>query len=267
VLCYILIENIEFAEGRIMEPLQNKVALVTGASRGIGAATAILLAQAGANVIINYNSSEQDAANVLREVEALGRKGKAIQADVRNPGEVKGLVEQAINEFGKIDILINNANMRFAFKPFMEMSWDEFSYKLNNELGAAFHLCQAVVPHMEKQGGGKIVLIASGLSRTPSKGFIAHGSAKAAISTFAKYLAQELGPKNITTNVISPGLVLTDATKHQPAEVHEMVRRFTPLQQIAKPEDIAGAILGLVANWNNFINGAYIPVNGGSDMS
>jgi 3-oxoacyl-[acyl-carrier protein] reductase len=253
--------------GDDMEPLHNKVALVTGASRGIGAATAVLLAQAGANVVINYHSSEQDAASVLQQVEALGQKGRTIQADVRNPEEVKRLVEETVNAFGKIDILVNNANIRFAFKPFMDMGWDEFSYKLNNELGAAFHLCQAVVPHMEKQGGGKIILIASGLSRTPQKGFIAHGSAKAAIVTFAKYLAQELGPKKITTNVISPGLVLTDATKDQPAEVHEMVRRFTPLQQIAKPDDIAGAILSVAANWNNFINGAYIPVNGGSDMN
>lgn len=250
-----------------MEPLHNKVVIVSGGSRGIGAATAVLLAKAGADVVINYHSSEKEALNVLKEVEATGRKGKIVQADVRNPEDVKKLVDETINEFGKVDILVNNANIQFAFKPFMEMSWEEFSYKLNNELGAAFHMCQAVVPHMEKQGGGKIVLIASGLSRTPSQGFIAHGSAKAAINTFAKYLAQELGPKNIKTNVVSPGLVLTDATKHQPEESHEYLKRMTPLRRIAEPEDIAGAILSVVADWNNHMNGAYIPVNGGSDMS
>jgi len=250
-----------------MEVLQNKVALITGGSRGIGAATAVLLAKAGADVIINYHSSEKDAHDVLSEVESIGRRGKIIQADVRNPEDVKRMVEQTVSEFGKIDILINNANIQFAFKPFMQMDWEEFSYKLNNEMSSAFHLCQEVVPYMEKQGGGKIVLISSGLSRTPSEGFIAHGSAKAAISTFAKYLAQELGPKNIKTNVISPGLVLTDATKDQPAEVHEMLRSLTPLQRIARPEDIAGAILGVVADWNDHVNGAYIPVNGGIDMS
>ncbi|MDQ0221090.1 SDR family oxidoreductase [Peribacillus cavernae] len=250
-----------------MEPLHNKVAIVTGSSRGIGAATAILLARAGADVVINYHSSEKDALNVLAEVESVGRKGKIVQADVRNTEDVKKLVDQTVSEFGKVDILINNANINFAHKPFMEMSWDEFSSKLNNEMSSAFYLCQEVVPHMEKQGGGKIVLISSGLSRTPSPGFIAHGTAKAAIATFAKYLAQELGPKNIATNVISPGLVLTDATKNQPSEVHEMLKNLTPLQRLAAPEDIAGAILSLVAGWNNYINGAYIPVNGGNDMS
>jgi 3-oxoacyl-[acyl-carrier protein] reductase len=250
-----------------MEPLHNKVAIVTGGSRGIGAATAVLLAKAGATVVINYYSSEKDALNVLTEVESLGRKGKIVQADVRNPEDVKRLVDETVNEFGKVDILVNNANIQFAFKSFMEMSWDDFSYKLNNELGAAFHMCQAVVPYMEKQGDGRIVLIASGLSRTPAPGFIAHGSAKAAISTFAKYLAKELGPKNIKTNVVSPGLVLTDATRHQPEESREITKRITPLQRIAEPEDVAGAILSVVSDWNSFMNGAYIPVNGGSDMN
>lgn len=250
-----------------MKPLENKVAIVTGASRGIGAATAIMLAQAGANVVINYHSSEVAASTVLKQVESYGQKGKTVRADVRNPEDIKFLVDQTISEFGKVDILINNANIDHTFKSFMDMSWDEFSYKLNNEMKSAFHLCQSVVPHMEQQGGGKIVLIASSLAKTPAPGFIDHGTAKAAISTFAKYLALELGPKNIVTNVISPGLVLTDATKDQPAEAHEFLRSMTPLQRLAKPEDIAGAVLSLVANWNNHINGAYIPVNGGIDMS
>jgi NAD(P)-dependent dehydrogenase (short-subunit alcohol dehydrogenase family) len=112
-----------------MEPLHNKVAIVTGGSRGIGAATAVLLAKAGANVVINYYSSEKDALNVLTEVESLGRKGKIVQADVRNPEDVKRLVDETVNEFGKVDILVNNANIQFAFKPFVEMSWDEFSIK------------------------------------------------------------------------------------------------------------------------------------------
>ncbi|SDN27182.1 3-oxoacyl-[acyl-carrier protein] reductase [Fictibacillus solisalsi] len=250
-----------------MEPLKDKVAIVTGSSRGIGAATAVMLAEAGADVVINYYSSEKEAQEVLAKVEALGRKGKIIQADVRNPEEVRRLVEETVETFGKVDVLVNNANISFAMKRFTEISWEEFSYKLNNELSSAFHICQQVVPHMEKQGGGKIILVSSGLSRTPSEGFIAHGSAKAAISTFAKYLAQELGPKNITTNVVSPGLILTDATKDQPEAMHEMLRSITPLQRLGRPEDVAGAILSIAANWNTHVNGAYIPVNGGVDMS
>lgn len=256
-----------YEEELVMEVLKNKVALITGGSRGIGAATAIILAKAGANVVINYHSNEKVAQDVLSEVESFGRKGKIIQADVRNPEDIKRMVEVTVSEFGKVDILVNNANMNSVFKPFMETSWEEFSDKLNNEMRAAFYMCQEVVPHMEKQGGGKIVLISTSLSRTPALGAIVHGSAKAAINTFAKYLAQELGPKNIKTNVIAPGLVLTDATKDQPAEMHEMLRGLTPVQRLAKPEDIAGAILSTVADWNEHVNGAYIPVNGGIDMS
>lgn len=250
-----------------MKPLNEKVAVITGSSRGIGAATAILLAKAGANVVINYHRSEKEALDVLEKVKATGQKGITVQADVRKKEDVKKLVDQTIHAFGKVDILISNANIAFAFKPFMEMSWDEFSNKLNDEMRSAFHLCQEVFPHMEKQGGGKIVLISSGLSRTPAEGFIAHGTAKAAIVTFAKYLAQELGPKNIATNVIAPGLVLTDATKDQPQEMHESIRNFTPLKRLAEPEDVAGAVLSMAADWNTYVNGAYLPVNGGNDMS
>src|SRR5699024_2801096 len=114
-----------------MEPLHNKVALITGASRGIGAATAILLAKAGADIVVKYHSSEKDAASVVAEVEAQGRRGLAVRADVRDKNDIKKLVSEAINTFGKVDIVVNNANINFAFKPFMEMNWEEFSSKLN----------------------------------------------------------------------------------------------------------------------------------------
>ncbi|MBH8601375.1 SDR family NAD(P)-dependent oxidoreductase [Thermoactinomyces sp. CICC 23799] len=144
-----------------MKPLNDKVAVITGSSRGIGAATAVLFAKAGADVVINYHHSEKEALQVLEKVEAAGRKGIVVQADVRKEEDVKKLVDRAVQTFGKVDILINNANIAFAVKPFMEMSWEEFSVKLNDEMRSAFHLCQEVVPHMEKQGGGKIVLISS----------------------------------------------------------------------------------------------------------
>jgi 3-oxoacyl-[acyl-carrier protein] reductase len=258
--------RIKEAGGKRMKPLNDKVAVITGSSRGIGAATAVLFAKAGADVVINYHHSEKEALQVLEKVKAAGKKGIVVKADVRKEEDVKKLVDRTVQAFGKVDILINNANIAFAFKPFMEMSWEEFSVKLNDEMRSAFHLCQAVVPHMEKQGRGKIVLISSGLSRTPAEGFIAHGTAKAAIVSFAKYLALELGPKNIRTNVIAPGLVLTDATKDQPKEMHESIRNVTPLRRLAQPEDVAGAVLSLVADWNPFMNGAYLPVNGGNDM-
>lgn len=250
-----------------MKHLEGKVAIVTGASRGIGAATAVALGKAGANVVVNYINSAEAAKSVVEQIQVFGQKAIAVQADVRSPEDIKKMIDAAVEEFGRIDILVNNANIMFAVKPFTQFTWDEFSQKLNEEVSSAFHLCQGVIPYMEQQGGGRIVLISSSLSRRPVPGgFVAHGTAKAAINSFAKYLAQELGPKQISTNVVAPGMVMTDATKYQPAEFLQMMENMTPLGRIADPSDVAGAVLYLCSEWGSFVNGAYIPVNGGIDL-
>ncbi|MFE4706970.1 SDR family NAD(P)-dependent oxidoreductase [Peribacillus simplex] len=247
--------------------LNEKVAIITGASRGIGAATAKLFAQYGAKVVVNYVNNMGAAEEVVESIRKNGGQSMAIQADVRNQEEMNSLVNQTISHFGKVDILVNNAAIHFAMKPFLDMEWDEFRPKIEEEVKAAFVSTKSVLPIMREQKYGKLVFISSGLSHQPMNGFIAHGTAKAAINSFVRYLAQELGPYNITANTISPGMVETDATKHTPAEEKEKAAMFTPLGRIANPEDIARAALFFASDQSAFMTGTYVPVSGGMEMN
>jgi 3-oxoacyl-[acyl-carrier protein] reductase len=247
--------------------LNGKVAIITGASRGIGAATAKLFAKHGAKVVVNYANNMSAAEEVVTSIRENGGQSISIQADVRNQDQMGSLVNQTISYFGKVDILVNNAAINFAMKSFSDMEWDEFRPKIEEEMKAAFISTKSVVPIMKEQKYGKLVYISSGLSHQPMPGFIAHGTAKAAMNSFVRYLAQELGTYNITANTISPGMVETDATKHTPAEEKEKTAMFTPLGRIANPEDIARAALFFASDQSAFMTGTYIPVSGGMEMN
>lgn len=244
-----------------------KVALITGGGRGIGADTAILLASRGFRVAVNYVSNAGRADEVVQEILKNGGEAIAVKADVRQPDEVDQMVKEIQSTWGSIDVLVNNANISFAVKSFQEMSWQEFSQKLNDEMSAAFTMTKAVTPMMIRNGYGRIVYVASGLAKTPSPGMIAHGTAKAGLVQFAKYVAQEMGPNGITVNVISPGLVDTEAISDQPQALRDQVAAFTPMGRIASAEDIAKAIAMYVSDDCQFITGAYVPVNGGVAMN
>ena len=247
--------------------LNEKVAIITGASRGIGAATAKLFAENGAHVVVNYANNVSAAEEIVESVRENGGQSIAIQADVRNQDQMSSLVNQTISHFGKVDILVNNAAINFAMKSFSDMEWDEFRPKIEEEMKAAFISTKSVLPIMKEQKYGKLVYISSGLSHQPMPGFIAHGTAKAAMNSFVRYLAQELGPYNITANTISPGMVETDATKHTPSEEKEKIAMFTPLGRIANPEDIARAALFFASDQSAFMTGTYVPVSGGIEMN
>lgn len=246
--------------------LEGKVAIVTGSSRGIGAETAKMFAIHGASVIVNYLNNKDAALKVVDEIKLFRGQAVAVQADVTKNTEVDQLVATAMNTFGKVDILVLNASIGFPIQPFTTYQWKDFELKLTNELKATFISCQAVVPLMIEQGGGSIVMVSSGLSKSPSMGMIAHSTAKSGIDAFAKSLALELGPKGIRVNVTAPGLTETDATKYTPTEVKEGVKQFTPLQRLAQPKDIAEAVLFLASDLSQFITGAYLPVSGGIQM-
>ncbi len=200
-------------------------------------------------------------------VEAAGGHGLIVQGDVRRGEDCSRIVQTTVDELGSLDIFVNNASIPFAIKPFLEMSWDEFSTKVNDELFAAFSMCQAVAPHMAANGDGDIVLISSVMSRAPVRNFCSHGTAKAAVSQFARYLAKELGPSGVRTNVIAPGLTLTDATVGVPEALRAEIVAQTPPRRLTTVEDVAGAVLSVVAGWNRQLNCAYIPVNGGIEMN
>jgi 3-oxoacyl-[acyl-carrier protein] reductase len=246
--------------------LRSNVALVTGASRGIGAATARLLARHGARVGVNYFRSEKAARGVVDGITAEGGFAVALKADVRDRGQVDAMAREAASKLGPVDTLVLNASISFPIVPFLDYTWNDFEEKLTGELKAAFFCCQAFAPSMLERGKGCVIGISSGLSRHPGEGFCAHSTAKSGLDAFMRSLALELGPKGVRVNVVAPGLTLTDATSSLPAQQKEATARMTPLRRVGRPEDVAGAVLFLASEEARFINGVYLPVSGGIQM-
>jgi 3-oxoacyl-[acyl-carrier protein] reductase len=246
--------------------LKGKVAIVTGASRGIGAATAVKLAEHGAAVAVNYNQSKEKAAEVVAAIQKNHGRAMAVKANVFDREESDKMVREVEREFGKIDIVVLNAGGNFKNAPFMEQAWEDFEKKILHEVKASFWTLKAVLPSMIERKSGSVIIISSGLSRRPNTGFSAHSTAKSALDAFAKSLAFEMGPMQIRVNVVAPGLVLTDATSSMPEEREKMVAGMTPLRRIGLPEDIAGAVLFYASDESKFITGNYLPVNGGQMM-
>ncbi len=226
--------------------------------------TAKRLAKDGYRVFINYVNSADVAEQLAEQIKADGGSAFTVQADVRDDQQVQAMFDFISTEHGGVDVLVSNANMHFTAKPFTQQSWPEFSQKLNDELHASYVTAQLAVESMLKKGFGRLVFISSTLSEAPAPSFIAHGTAKGALDSFSKYLAQELGPNGITSNIVAPGLVLTDATAEAPEEFKEMIRNFTPTQRIATPEDVANTVSYLASEASSHITGTYNPVCGGA---
>jgi 3-oxoacyl-[acyl-carrier protein] reductase len=245
----------------------SRVALVTGASSGIGAATARLLAERGMRVAVNYLHSAQAAEDVVAGIEAAGGEAMALQADVREADAVETMIERVGAAWGGVDVLVHNALTPYAIKPFQDMTWDELGGKLDDELRAAFVVTKAVLPAMTGQRWGRLVYLGTGLSRRPRAGMIALGTAKAALTQFARYLAQELGPQGITVNVVEPGPV-TDTRISQVLDDEQKRRQVaaTPLGRLARPDDVARAVAFYAAEGNTFMTGTTAAVNGGLSM-
>jgi 3-oxoacyl-[acyl-carrier protein] reductase len=246
--------------------LKGKVALVTGGGRGIGAASAKALAAQGARVVVNYLKNEEAAGKVRDDIVSNGGTAILACADVRERDAVDDMVDVAQKELGSIDILVNNANINFHYQPFTAFKWEQLSDKLNGEMKALFNCSQAVLPAMLERKAGRLIFVSSSLSRSPAYGFAAHAAAKGAMDSIAKVMATELGPEGITVNVIGPGLTMTDATAHQPKEMHEQIAAFTPMRRIGQPDDIAGVVVFLASPLSQYVSGQYIPVNGGAYM-
>jgi amino acid adenylation domain-containing protein len=246
--------------------LENKTILVTGGSRGIGRSAVRLLASHGASVAINYLKNSDQAMAVKDIIDEDGGVAEIFQGDTTNPDQVNDLVNNVRNRFGKIDVLVSNAAIGFAMAPFLQSNWGDFERKLSNELKSFYLLCQAVVPDMIEQKNGSIIAVSSTMSKSVQPGYCAHGAAKAALDSFVRSLAIELGPEGIRVNTVAPGLTITDATAPMAVHIKETAATRCPLRRNGLPRDIAGAILFLASDLSQFMTGTYLPVDGGYTM-
>ena len=245
--------------------LKGKTAIITGASRGIGRMIALSFAKAGANVIINYSSSDEAAQEVAREAMEYGIKAEVIKADVSNYSEAENLVEKVLNEYGSIDILVNNAGIT-RDNLLMRMTEDDFDKVVNTNLKGTFNFTKAVSKVMMKQRKGKIINIASVVGIIGNAGQSNYAAAKAGIIGFTKSVAKELGSRGITVNAIAPGFIETDMTAVLSDKVKEQFINSIPLKRPGKPEDVANAALFLASDYSDYITGQVINIDGGMVM-
>ncbi|GAA2490456.1 SDR family NAD(P)-dependent oxidoreductase [Streptomyces longisporus] len=246
-----------------MKTTSKPTALVTGGSRGIGAATSRALAARGHRVAVNYFSNREAADQVVKQIETEGGEAFAVQADVYDPRQAAELLERSAAD-GRLDVLVCNAGARFTPTPLPSLSWDDFNAKVTNELASVYTLTQRALAVMGAQGGGRIVYVSSAMADgPPTVGMAAHGTAKAALNTFARFVAYEAGPLGINVNVVAPGYVRTEASAGLPAEIQQRLAERTPLGRVAEPEDVAGAIAMLVGAEAGFVTGSVVTVDGG----
>jgi len=245
--------------------LVNKIAIVTGAGRGIGRAIAIALAREGANVVVN-DVNIKTAEEVVKEIESLGHQAVAIQVDVSDTKEVNRMVQLVLKKFKRVDILVNNAGIirRGSIEDLAEEDWDRV---INVNLKGAFNCTKAVVGIMKKQRSGKIVNISSIAGKI---GDIAsapcYGASKAGMICLAKSLARELASYGINVNVVAPHAIVTDMSKEWSEEKRKEIIAGIPLGRLGEPEDVAEAVIFLVSDKAKFITGEVLDVNGGCLM-
>lgn len=252
--------------------VKNKIALVTGGSRGLGKDMAISLARNGNDVMLTYRSSDQEANATAAEIEKMGRKAAVLQLDMRDFNSIHGFVQQAVAVFNSnwqvnsFDYLINNAGMG-ATVPFEQVTEAMFDDFLNVHFKGVYFLTQQFVPFLNP--GGCIINISTGTTRFSNPGYSVYASMKGAVEVFTRYLAKELGSKGIRANVVAPGPVETDFNnaliRSNPA-VKERLSAFSPLNRVGTPSDIGGVVAFLCSDEGSWINGQRIEVSGGINV-
>jgi 3-oxoacyl-[acyl-carrier protein] reductase len=245
--------------------LKDKVAIVTGASRGIGRAIAIDLAARGAAVVVNYHSSESAAQDVAQVIQLAGGKALVARADVSRTDEAAALAKAAVDAFGKVDILVNNAGTT-RDTLLMTMKEDDWDHVIATDLKSVYTCSKAVVRQMIRQRSGRIINIASVVGLAGQAGQANYAAAKAGVIGFTKSLAKELGSRNITVNAVAPGFIPTALTSVLTEEQKQLAIKMTPLGRFGQPEEIAYAVSFLASDEAAFITGAVLTVDGGLVM-
>lgn len=248
--------------------LQTKVALVTGGSSGIGAATALMLAANGARVAINFHRNKKGAEATRDEIVARGGSGVLIQADVKQATEVESLVKRTHDELGPIDILVNNAGSLIERLRILELTEERWDEVIDLNLKSAFLCCRAVAGSMMERKAGAIINVSSIAGRTGGAlGSIHYSTAKGGLITFTKGLAKELGPFGIRVNAVSPGVI--DTRYHEQFSTAEMMKGYVagiPLGRVGNPDEVASVICFLASSASGYLAGETIEINGGMFM-
>lgn len=245
--------------------LQGKCAVITGASRGIGREIALKYAKEGANIVLNYRNSEEEAIHLKEELDKLGSDTLIIKANVSNYEEAENLIKKAKEAFGRIDILVNNAGIT-KDNLIMRMKEEDFDSVIDVNLKGAFNCLKAVTPIMIRQKSGKIINMSSVVGVTGNAGQVNYSASKAGLIGMTKSLAREIGGKNINVNAIAPGFIDTDMTKVLNEDQKKNIISQVPLKRLGHVEDIANLALFLGSDQSNYITGQVIHVDGGMAM-
>ncbi len=245
--------------------LTGKTALVTGASRGIGRATALTLASAGASVVVNYNSNENAAEEVKKQIENHGSSALVVRADVADYSQCEHLVKSAIDHFKRIDILVNNAGIT-RDNLLARMKEEEWQAVIDTNLNGVYNCCRAVLrPLLKQKSGGRIINVASVAGIHGNSGQANYSAAKGGVIAFSRSLAKELGSRNITVNAVAPGFIETEMTGVLSDEMKEQVLSRIALGRLGKPEEVADVILFLASS-ADYVTGQVIAVDGSLSM-
>lgn len=248
-----------------MMGLKGKVALVTGASRGIGKAIALACAREGASVVVNYAGNKARAEQTAAEIRELGQEALVYQCDVTREPDVQKMIQTASEKFGHLDIVVNNAGITRdgLLMRIKEADWDAV---LNTNLKGVFLVTKAVLRPMMRQRSGKIINIASVVGILGNAGQANYSAAKAGVIGLTKTTAREVASRGITVNAVAPGFITTDMTAQLPDRVKEQMKAQVPLQRLGTPEDVASVVLFLASEDSNYMTGQILSVDGGIAM-
>lgn len=241
--------------------------MVTGASRGIGAACAVALGRAGAGVVVNYHSAAEQAEAVAESIRADGGRAVAVQADVTSEEDVARMAETARREIGDIAIVVSNACFQNERLPFLEMPWDLYQRQIDGTLRGFVHVAKAFLPEMIERGRGRLIAMGSTQVLSPNPGSYAYVTAKSGLTGLVRSIAREVGEHGVTVNLVIPGFTATDRVHRLSEEFRQAYADRTPIRRLGASEDVAGAVCYLASEEAEYVTGTSLVVDGGHSIA